>query len=305
MSQIRNDDLILPFQISANAFRGRIVRLGKAVDEVLAGHNYPKPVAVLLGQALALGAALAGALKYDGIFTLQIQGDGPVNLLVADITSSGNLRGYARFDEAKVTRMGDVSGIELLALLGKGYIAFTVDQGADTDRYQGIVELTGKTLANAVEAYFRHSEQLESVVKVAAGPVHDGHGWRAEAILLQRMPLGGQSPILTTEEAEEAWNRAGILLGSVTQEELLNPGLDADKLLYRLFHAEDLVIHEGQQLQAKCRCSAERVSSTLKSFPREEVDSMKDEEGKVVVVCEFCKTSYVYGQDDLDRLYSS
>ncbi len=292
----RTDDILLPFSVGGGAVRGRMVRLGTELDTILDGHSYPEPVARLLGETVVLAAALAGGLKYEGIFTLQAQGKGAVSLLVADVTSAGALRAYARFDEARL------AGTSVPDLLGEGYLAFTVDQGADTDRYQGIVALTGDTLAECAELYFRQSEQLPTIVKLASA--RDG-GWTAAAVLIQRMPATGNAPILTHDEAEDGWRRAGVLLNTVTAAEMLDPALAPARLLHRLYHAEFLQVFEAKPLEARCRCSRDKVAGTLKSFPADEVRGLEDENGNVVVTCEFCRTDYVFGRADLAALHAS
>lgn len=293
MSDVENDYLV-PFLIDAGAIRGRMVRLGPALEKIVAPHAYPQPVALLLAQALALAALLAGSLKFDGLFTLQVQSDGPVSLIVADATSTGDLRGYARFD-------GD--RLSTAPALGTGFLAFTVDQGPDTDRYQGIVELNGDSLESCAQRYFKQSEQLETAFRMAARPPGDDGGWQTAAVMVQRMPLGPASPIFTAEEADEAWTRARIMLASARDAELL--GLDPERLLYRLYHADGLERHESRPLRASCRCSAERVARTLKSFPPDEIDSLRDDEGRVEVVCEFCKAQYLFDTAGLEHLYQS
>ena len=289
-------DLLLPFQVSAGAVRGRMVRLGTTLDTILGGHDYPPPVASLLAEMLVLAAALAGALKYDGIFTLQAQGDGPVSLVMADVTSAGALRGYARFDERRLAMLGKLPSLK--ALMGRGHLAFTVDQGGDTDRYQGIVALDGDTMAACVEQYFRQSEQIDSAVKTALA--REG-GWRAAALMVQRMPsaLPGQ-PILTGEEADEAWRRAVILMGSATAPEMLDRAVTPTDLLWRLYHGDGIEAFAARPLEARCRCSAEKVRSTLRSFDRDEIVSLADESGKVVVTCEFCRAVYAFAPAELD-----
>jgi len=300
-------DLSQPFLIDARSIRGRLVRLGPSLDRILTGHNYPAPVALRMAEAMALAATLAGALKFNGIFTLQVQSEGAVSLLVADVTSDGDLRGYARFDEAK---LAEADADETLAdspvqrYLGKGFLAFTVDQGADTERYQGIVELSGKTLGECAQAYFEQSEQLETDYLLSARAPEGQMGWRAASLMIQRMPLGPTSPILTAEEAEENWNRATILLASTKDAELFDPALAGPALLHRLYHAEQLELLDPRPLQAKCRCSADRVETTLKSFPRSEMEELKDENGHIVVTCEYCKSTYSFAEGDLDRLYA-
>jgi len=301
-------DAVQPFLIEAGAIRGRLVRLGESLDTILSGHGYPTPVAERLAETLALAAALAGALKFDGIFTLQIQAKGSaLPLVVADVTSDGDLRGYARFEEDKLAEAMASSETSVVKRFfgDEGFLVFTVDQGADTDRYQGIVELTGDTLADCAREYFRQSEQLETGFRMALQSPADGKidGWKAAVIMIQRMPSGGNSPILTAEQAEENWNRAGIMMDSAQNTELFDSALTAGRLVHRLYHADGLQLFDGRPVQAKCRCSAEKVENALKSFPREEVEEMRDESGKVAVVCEFCKTGYHFDDAELDRLY--
>jgi len=278
-------DIIQPFMTDAGAIRGRLVRLGDSLDEILASHAYPGPVAERLAETLALAAALAGALKFDGIFTLQIQSEGALPLVVADVTSEGALRGYARFDEEKLAKALASDGSVVERFFTKGFLAFTVDQLGNTDRYQGIVELTGDTLADCAQEYFRQSEQLETGFRLAvraADPVKN-EGW----------------------EAEDSWRRAGIMMDSAKVSELFDRDLPPAQMLYRLYHADGLQLFDSRNLLARCRCSTERVEGTLKSFPRREVAEMKDETGKVAVVCEFCKTAYHFSDADLDRLYGA
>lgn len=292
-------DLVLPFTIEDGLVRGRLVRLGPALDSILdPRHDYPLPVAALLAEICALATALAAMLKYDGVFTLQVQGDGPVPLVVADVTSEGRLRAMARFDAARLATVA--AEAPALALLGKGHLAFTVDQGAGTERYQGIVALEGETLADAVGTYFRQSEQLDTAVSTAVRPPADGLGWAAQVVMIQRLPPGtGRAPILLAEEADESWRRAEILLGSLTVAELRDPTLMPEHLLYRLYHAESLVLFDPRRLVAECRCSRERVVATLTSLPAAEVPSLADADGNITVTCEFCRTDHVVALTEL------
>lgn len=298
------DDRILPFQIEATQLRGRLVRLGPLVDEILKHHRYPKLVATRLAEALALTAALAAALKYDGIFTLQIKGGGPVRLLVADATSAGQMRGYAQFDEAAVAALAAIeSDPSVPRLFGAGYLAFTVDQGQHTERYQGIVELAGATLADCIHAYFRQSEQLEAAILIAARPpageTAENSGWRAGALMLQRLPPEG--PEAEQDSAEESWRRAVTLMGSCSTAELTDPGLAAEDLLYRLFHEEGVRVFRPIMLKAECRCSRDRVERVLASLGREDLAEMKID-GRIFVTCEFCGRTYYFDEADLAAL---
>lgn len=293
---------LLPFLLGAGLVRGRLVRLGPALDRILGGHGYPQAVAERLAETLTIAVALAGALKYDGVFTLQLQGNGPISLVVADVTSEGNLRAYAQFDADRLNAPSE--GPTIARYFGKGYLAFTVDQGPDTERYQGIVELEGGTLVDSARAYFERSEQLATELVLAVRAPCDGVGWRAGAAMIQRMPIGPTSPIVTADESEEVWNRSVILLKSLRDDELLDPGLSSGRLVHRLFHEDGFGTSTEKPLQARCRCSAGRVRGTLRTFPRSEIESLRDENGQVVVTCEFCKTQYHYSATDLDELYA-
>ncbi len=292
-------DAALPFQVDTLGVRGRLVRLGDTAEPVVRADRYPEPVAALLQETLALTALLASALKYDGIFTLQIQGDGPVSLLVADATSGGDMRSYAKFDtDLLADAMTSTDGL-LPHLLGAGHMAFTVDQGPDTDRYQGITELMGTTLAECTANYFRQSEQLDTVIigAKAATPTQDGIN--AAALMVQRLPA---SP-LEGEDANEAWREAALLAGTVSPDELLNPELAATDLLFNLYHERGVRVFEAKPLRHACRCSRVRVSKTLSSFPRAEIEGMCIDD-KVAVTCEYCGTEYAFEQRDLDVLFS-
>lgn len=296
------NDLVLPFVIGAGSVRGRLVRLEAALDELIARHDYPEEVALRVGETVTLAAALAAALKFAGIFTLQIQAEGAIPLIVADATSDGDLRAYARHNREKLAAAP--AGPPVPRLFGKGYLAFTIDQGPETPRSQGIVELAGDRLEDSAERYFRQSEQIETAIVLAVAAPVAGRGWRAAAVMAQRMPLGPGSPILTADEASDQWQRTRLLLGTLGDAELLDPEVAPARLLHRLFHAERLVIHAERPLRARCRCSEQRVARTLASFPKSEIAEMVDESGDVVVTCEFCKRRYVFTPADLDNLYA-
>jgi molecular chaperone Hsp33 len=292
------DDHIQPFQIEAPGLRGRLVRLGPVVDSALAGHDYPAPVAAMLAEAMAMGAVLASGLKYDGIFTLQLQGDGPVRLMLVDITSGGDMRGYARFDADRLASSRVPEGL-VPRLFGAAHMAFTVDQGPGTERYQGITSLEGATLGDCCHAYFRQSEQLQTAIRLCASEMSEpGKAPRAAALMLQRLPLNN---VLQAEEAEDDWRRAVIMMSSATPSELLEPSLSSADLLFRLFHEDGVRIYRQRPLRHNCRCSREKVERTLRAFPLAELETMV-ENGVVRVTCEFCKTDYVFDEPALNAL---
>ena len=288
-------DFIQPFQIEGQDVRGRLVRLSSVADTILGQHAYPESVARLLAEMMALAASLAAALKYDGIFTLQATGDGPVGMLVVDLSSAGAMRGYAQFDrEAIASFETTLAALTLPRLMGAGYLAFTVDQGPRTDRYQGIVELSGATLVECVQHYFRQSEQLQAGLKVAVE--HGESGWRAGALMLQRLPQAGIGE-LSSDASEDAWRRAFALMASCSDKELLDPMLSGEELLFRLFHEDGVRAFKPQGVEARCRCSHERVAGMLASLKPDELRDLTID-GRIEVTCEFCNRRYDFSLEE-------
>jgi len=298
-----SDDLVQPFLLESSGIRGNLVRLGPVVHEILTRHDYPAPVASLLGDMLTLTAMLAGLIKHDGVFSLQTKSNGAIGTMIADVTSEGDLRGYAAFDEEHVAAIDGASSVPALPsvpnFLGTGYLAFTADPGPPADRYQGIVELTGETLAECLQHYFRQSEQVQSGLLVTTGRV--AGAWRSAGLVLQSLPEEGPTHIQPVDE--DAWRRAMILQASCTQAELLGPDLPANDLLYRLFHEEGVRVFRRHTVQAGCRCSRTRLEDTLRALPRQEVEDLRID-GEVVVTCEFCNRRYGFDTAALARIYA-
>ncbi len=287
---IAPDDLVGPFQIEGEPVRGRIARLGPAVDKILQSHAYPEPVANLLGEACALAALVGSNLKFDGRLIVQAQGDGPVRYVVADYDTSGSLRGYCRYDEEAVAAAS--SGFVrpgAKTLLGSGVFIMTVDQGPDMDRYQGVTAIEGETLALCAEQYFAQSEQTPTRVRLAVGQSDLGEGlkWRAGGMLIQN---------IAEDEArgptQEAWIRTQAFFETIGEDELLDPTISAETLLFRLFHEDGVRVFEAKPLQAFCRCSQERIESVLASFEAAEREDMVEDDGLIRVTCEYCSTTY-------------
>lgn len=287
-----------PFVLFDGAVRGRLVRLNGVAETILRRHNYPDTVSQVLSEAMAAAAALADTLKFDGSFTLQIQSNGPVHTLVTDITSERALRGCAKFHAEELDGRAGDSTPNLMHVLGQGHVAFTVDQGPDMDRYQGIVELAGAGIGDCIHQYFRQSEQLETAIKVVAGKTADA-AWQAAAIMVQRMPdEGGHIP---TESEEDAWRSAVILLSSVTDAELLNSELTEEDVLRRLFGTVGGRLLAPHSIAVGCRCSRERSEKILASFPMEEIRDMSVD-GVVSMTCEFCNIDFDFTKEDLNRM---
>lgn len=313
------DDIVQPFQIEGLNVRGRVVRLGALVDRVLASHAYPDAVSRVLGEALALTAMLGTSLKFSGRLTLQTKGDGPVSMLVADYETDetgaarGRLRGHASIDFDRLQDYIARGETSAGALLGEGYLAMTIDQGADMERYQGIVALNAEGLAASAHEYFASSEQIATRIRLAAGALYrrdaDGHGassWRAGAIMVQHLAKDGgltghreeEDQAHPLSDEEENWNRAAILLDTVEDHELLDPELAPQRLLYRLFHEDGVRAYDSERLMFGCRCSRERMAEVLRSFGDGEIDEMA-EKGAIEVKCEFCSTVYLYQAEEL------
>ena len=290
-------DLLRPFQLERSQLRGRFVRLGGTVDYVLKAHDYPPAVSDLLGQLLVLAGALAGGLKFAGRFSLQIRAEGPVRLLVADCTNDGEMRGYASFDAERVAA---VSPERPMDLLGKGLLALTVDQRGDGgELQQGIVELGGETLSDCMLNYFHRSEQVRTGIRVAVAQSPLDGRWLAGAIVMQALPVTDPRRL---HDAEEDWRRAMILLGTATDDELLDPTLRPDDLLFRLFHEDGVRVFTPLALAPGCGCDEERVWNMLASFPLDDLESMRQEDGGITVTCQFCSRIYGFDQARLSEL---
>jgi molecular chaperone Hsp33 len=296
-SGARTDDCVQPYMIDKTGLVGRMVKLGDTVDAILRRHAYPEPVATLLSEVLALTAGLAAALKYDGVFTLQTKGDGPVPLMVADVTSGGAMRGFA---QVKGDVPDTVGGAPIPKLLGNGYLAFTVDQGPRMERYQGIVALEGATLEDCVHRYFEQSEQFASAVKLASGRRSDGR-YAAAALLVQRLPEEGGTLDIGRAD-EDAWRRAVTLMASASTEEMLDPALPPNGLLFRLFHEDGVRAFAARPIEEKCRCSRERIESVLGTLDPAELDELRLDDGRIEVVCEFCSRAEYFDDGDLTAL---
>lgn len=301
---LRADDTLVPFQVGDSAVRGRLVRLGPLVHDILTRHDYAPAVSALLGEALALTALLGAALKFDGKLIFQAKGDGPVRFLVVDYISDGAMRGYASVDEA---RLGEVVAVEVgspspvAALLGKGHMALTIDQGPDMERYQGVTALEGESLAASALTYFDQSEQIPTAVKLAVGRVQrpgEGEVWRAGGVIAQFMPGEGGArergeAALMAEEDEEMWRRAALLLDTTEADELIDPTVTPDQLLYRLYNEDGVRVFDPQAVRLHCSCNREKIAAVLAQYKADELQEMA-EDGVIKVTCEFCSKTFPF-----------
>ena len=289
---------ILPFYLPDRPVRGRLIRLGPLADALLRRHDNHDAVTALTGQALALVAGLASALKFQGSFSLQAKGDGPIRMLLADCTDNGELRGYAQANPEKLAALlAREAAPNSRDLIGDGYLAFTVDQGAHTERHQGIVSITGASLSDMALHYFATSEQIACTIRLACA--RTDAGWRASALILEKIAGGGGvDPGLTAAEQEEAWRTANILAETLTDAELLDDNVAPDTLLFRLFHTEGVAADLPRALAYGCRCSRQRLTGVLETFSTDDLDHM-DTEGAIVMTCEFCNYDFRFDRNDV------
>lgn len=292
-----SDDLAAAFQIEGWPVRGRLVRLGGAIDKILGAHAYPEPVASLLGEACALAALVGSSLKFDGRLLIQAQGDGPVRYVVADYGTDGTLRGYCRYDEAEVAAASQgFSRPGAQTLLGKGVFIMTLDRGPDFERTQGITPIEGESLSLCAEHYFEQSEQVPTKVRLAVGSVQTDAGpqWRAGGAMIQ--VIAGDAARGSTEDV---WERTRALFFTLGDDELIDPTISPETLLFRLFHEDGVRLEGARTLSAVCRCSKDRIAAVLASFEPKERDDMVEPDGKIRVTCEYCATVYELEPDDV------
>ncbi len=279
-------DQALAFTIPDRHARGRLVRLGPTLNAILSAHGYPPVLERVLAEAIVLAALFGATLKdREGQLTLQAQTEGAIDLLVADYRG-GEMRGYLRHDPERLAAVP--ADPTLTDLFGKGYLAITFDQAVSGERYQGIVPLEGASLAEAAESYFAQSEQIPSLVRIGIARDADG-GLVAGGLMLQHLPEGeeGRERLHTRLDHPE-WNHVAALGGSVQPDELSDPGLPLETLLWRLFNEDEVRVTPGIAPTRGCRCDPDHVAGVIARFPAEERAAMAGPDGRIEVNCEFC-----------------
>jgi molecular chaperone Hsp33 len=284
------DDLVAPFSLDGAPVRGRIARLGeRSLDPILHRHAYPRSVAMLLGEALTLASLVGSLLKAEGRLVVQAQSQGLVPLLVAE-HGDGGLRGYARLADGAAEKLARANRVPPAELLGAGHLVMTLDQGEEKTSYQGVVALDGDTLAACAENYFRVSEQTDTGIRLAVGELTRSDGrrvWRSGGMLMQRV-AGDQA----RGETEDDWPRARHLFATLSDAELIDPDLPADRLLYRLFHEEGVRMSAPAPLEDRCTCDEARLTSVMAQFPKEELRELVEPDGFLYARCQFCSRGY-------------
>jgi molecular chaperone Hsp33 len=300
------DDAILPFAVEPLDLRGRVVRLGPAIDHILARHDYPAPVARLLGEAATLTVLLGSSLKQQDRFQLQARTDGVVDLIVVDFDSPDRLRAFARFDVDHLAAAEAEGKTEPTLLLGRGHLGFTIDPGGDMQRYQGVVALAGEGFEAAAHEYFQRSEQIPTIVRLAVGQIVTPAGthWRAGGLIAQFLPESedrrrhadlhpGDAPEGAAGHdlaEDEAWIEGRSHAATVEDHELIDPSLSGERLLYRLYHERGVRVYAASPVRDQCRCSTDSIRAMLQRFTPQERTDMIGDDGRIGVTCEFCST---------------
>lgn len=304
-SKIAWDDTVLPFQLDRSDIRGRVVRLDGVLDEVLSQHNYPPEIENLVAEAALLTALIGPAIKLRWKLSLQIRGEGAARIVATDYYAPetdgapGRIRAYASFDSDRL-----VAGKDPFSQIGRGYFAVLIDQGKGTTPYSGLTPIVGTSLADCAQTYFAQSEQLPTRFALSFGKEADG--WRAGGVMLQKMPRlpprpaedGGEArlvrpvDLLADDDELEAWNRANILLETVTEDELIGPAIQPTQMLVRLFHEEAPRVFDPQPVAFGCTCSADRVRESLSIYSQKDLAHMTTDDGIVTADCQFCGAHY-------------
>ena len=295
-------DFVLPFDIAKAGVRGRLVRLDAASARALGAHALPEPAARVAGEAVALGALLGTALKLDGRLTVQTKGDGPLDIVTADYYGADEnrhrgVRGYARLDTARFEVLADTA---FTALAGKGALAITIEPKIGGKTYQGIVELSPDGIAPSAETYFAQSEQLPTVIRLAAAPLYIAGDkqphWRAGGMMLQMTPESAKQGI---ETKSDDWDRLSLLLKTVEDLELVDTTLAPETLLWRLFHEDEVLVHPPEPVIFRCDCNADRITQVLKAYAPQEREGLADPDGVIRARCEFCGKTHEIGPESL------
>ncbi|NML74983.1 Hsp33 family molecular chaperone [Rhizobium sp. S-51] len=306
------DDRVVPFQVEGLDVRGRAVQIGPLLNTILSRHDYPTPVARLLAEAIVLTVLIGTSLKFQGKFTVQTKSDGPVDLLVADFTTPENVRAYARFDEERLAEAIAAGRTSPEELLGNGVLALTIDQGNFMQPYQGIVPLDGASLEDIAGVYFRQSEQIPTRVRLGVAEFFDRdaegrprRSWRAGGLIAQFLPEAPErmrQPDLHGGDGDEgssalseddAWAEARMLVETIDADELTDPQIGAERLLFRLFHERGARVYEPNAVYDRCSCSRDKIKGVLGNFSEEEI-AASETDGVITVTCEFCSSSYRY-----------
>ncbi len=295
------NNFVMPFYLTGSPIqetpkiRGRICRLTTPITQIIDRHNYPDTINSKLAEAMAITACLSTTFKLNGVITLQAKGDGPLRTLFCDVSKDGHIRAYAAFDEKAFKSKQILRDTSLTMLMGKGYMAFTIEQDGPNKRYQGIVELCGKTVTDSVITWFKNSEQINTEF-ITIAKKQDGL-WVAATLLIQKLAVKGGLEDIVMHDDIEIWNKAKLFAKSVEISEMLNPNLKLETLLFRLFNELGVYIQPTRLIIDQCRCNDEKVETMLRSINKVQLSNLVDEKENIVVECEFCKKRRIFSSN--------
>ena len=310
--QTSDDDAVTVFQLDGRPVRGRMARMGLSADVILGAHDYPVSVARLVGEAVLLAVLIGDSLKFEGKLIIQasgagsqgqnVQGSGAVAFVVADYVPGEGVRAYAKYDAERVKTLESVQGgsVGVDMLLGGGHFVMTIDQGDGTDRYQGVTEIVGDSLAQSAEHYFAQSEQVPTRVKLSVGQLVGDEGsqrWRAGGALIQR--IAGDD---ARGDAHEDFEHAQALFETIAPDELIDPVVTGSRLLYRLFHEDGVRVEASRAVMRRCTCEETRLKELLARFPTEDRQHMSRDDGTVAMTCEYCNREWSFSAADIDAV---
>jgi molecular chaperone Hsp33 len=291
-------DFVLPFELPEIGLRGRLARLGSVATRALATHPLPEPAQRMLGEAMTLTALLGSSLKQTGRMSVQTKSEGPLNLMTADYIAGGGLRGYARLDQKSFAALNGENSFARLA--GNGVLAITIEPKSEPEApktYQGIVPLSRQGLAASAEHYFDQSEQLPTVLRLAAAPLYRAglHGWCSGGLMVQATP-----DVSDVRESDD-WQRIALFLETLEDYELLDSVVPAEEVLWRLFHEDEVVVHNAQALRFHCGCGRDKVSSVLVAYSAADLADLAEADGVVRAKCEFCGATYEFPLKEFEK----
>lgn len=284
-----DDNIVAAFQVENRPVRGRIARLGSTLDLIAGSHSYPKPVARLVAEAAILAVLVGDALKFEGRLIVQANGEGPVRFVVAEWVKGEGVRAMAQLVPGETV----ADDATLSDLLGKGSFAMTIDPGQGKERYQGLVPLDGDSLSDCAQSYFAQSEQVPTMIRIAAGEVVTGDAptqWRGSGAIIQAI-----APDAARGDASEDWDHVRALFGTIAPDELIDPSISAGDLLYRLFHEDGVRMFEPTPVGRYCPCTNAKLVNVLASFDPSEIGA----EDPVSMTCEYCNKRFEFAQADI------
>lgn len=294
------DDFVASFQIQDTSVRGRIARLGDGVlDSILKRHDYPRWAAHMLGEAVTLAVLVSASLKFEGRVMVQAQGEGPVSLMVAEARSDGGVRGYLRLNKdkwANLDRINKGQRPHVPQAIGKGVMALLLQPNDPNQApWQSMVPIEGATIADCAQTWFSQSEQVPTRVRLAVGEISELGGtkrWRSGGALIQQ--VAGDAARGATDEP---WDNARHLFDTIEDIELVDPDVSSATLLFRLFHESGVRLEPPKPLMDKCTCSDEKLLTTLRQMPKDELKALAEEDGSIAADCQFCGRLYRFPVD--------